>query len=181
MRFVATAGRFEMLAYAKSNSRTSPMRPDAQKFLQSAPQLRQRSNLAFPYDHRAPAEPVEASYGASVPRAIVCYLVGPELATGRRNCSLLAALMTVPKAAMYKNCLAPRGEDKIGRSGKISAVKPKPVAHLVHQASYCQFRLGIPALDSCHQGAPPRRGKRVDHNRVPASARTNPYNLQRLP
>lgn len=65
----------------------------------------------------------------------------------------LAAVVHVPKTAIYKNDLFPRCKNEIRLAGQITPMKPEPVTQLMQHRTYDLLRLCILASDGAHIGA----------------------------
>jgi hypothetical protein len=90
-------------------------------------------------------------------------LAGPKFCVGlwrRRN---LAALMPMPKAAVYEDDGTMFCEDDVRLSRQAAAMEPKPEPESVQRPPQRNLWLGIGGSNSRHAFGPLGRGKDIDH------------------
>lgn len=70
----------------------------------------------------------------------------------------------MPKAAVNEDHGAILGQDNIWCAGEIASMKPKPVSHLMQQASYEHLRFRVPRANGSHDARSLRIVRSVLHH-----------------
>ena len=114
--------------------------PDLRLSLARASHARdERSELAFPKDHRVPAETRQPNPRQPIPFTIGLELGFPERppSAGYRRES--APSMMVPEASVHEYRQSMPWEDDVGASGQVSSMQPETKAHSMQGYPKGQF------------------------------------------
>ena len=78
----------------------------------------------------------------------------------------LAAIVTVPEAAMNKNCRAPGPKYDVRTTGQFFSMQSKPITHPMELLTYKHFRCGVFPTNTAHYLRALLRRYSISHQRI---------------
>ena len=129
---------------------------------EAAPKRLRIVGFTLPNDADVPPSGLEVDQIPGVSRLVRADLLAPIVyAAGWKPA--VATFVSVPKAAVNENDLAPGPEDEVGTPGQVAAMERVPVSHTMQQPPDGHFGAGVPLSDRGHDPRSDFRCAIVDH------------------